>query len=120
MINVRVTPEMRMRIDEVSEVAGVARGTFVRMCIDSVLSMMYDSEGYLMDPFKARHKSELNEFDGYFRAKSVSVAFDVSCATVYSAVRDGRVRSVKIGRSIYVRLSDVLRIKKGHGRENKH
>ncbi len=120
MVNVRVTPEMRMRIDEVSEATGVARGTFVRMCIDSVLSMMYDSDGYLIDPSNVRRKSELNELDGYFRIKKVSIAFGISSATVYSAVRDGRVRSIKRGRLIYVRLSDVLRARRGHGSENKH
>ena len=40
IVNIRVTPEIRMRLDEIAEATGVTRGGFVRMCVDKVMSMM--------------------------------------------------------------------------------
>ena len=111
IVNVRVTPEIRMRLDEVAEAAGVTRGGLVRMCVDKVLSMMYDSEGYLMDSSKIGDRDKLNELDGYFRVGNVSTAYCIPYTTISSAVRSGRVRSFKRGGSTYVRLSDVLRMR---------
>ena len=111
IVNIRVTPEIRMRLDEIAEATGVTRGGFVRMCVDKVMSMMYDSEGYLMDFSKIGDRGKLNELDGYFRVGNVSTAYGIPYTTISSAVRSGRVRSFKRGGSTYVRLSDVLRMR---------
>lgn len=111
ILNVRVTPEIRMRLDEVAKASGITRGGLVRMCVDKVLSMMYDSDGYLMDASKVGDRDKLNELDGYFRVGNVSSAYGIPYTTICSAVRSGRVRSFKTGGSAYVRLSDVLRMR---------
>ena len=66
-MNIRVTPEIRMRLDEIAEATGVTRGGFVRMCVDKVMSMMYDSEGYLMDFSRISDRRKLNELDGFYQ-----------------------------------------------------
>ena len=111
-MNIRVTPEIRMRLDEIAEATGVTRGGFVRMCVDKVMSMMYDSDGYLMDSSKIGDRGKLNELDGYFRVGNVSTAYGIPYTTICSAVRSGRVRSIRGGQSTYVKLSDVLRIRR--------
>ena len=112
IVNIRVTPEIRMRLDEIAKATGVTRGGFVRMCVDKVMSMMYDSDGYLMDSSKIGDRGKLNELDGYFRVGNVSTAYGIPYTTICSAVRSGRVRSIRSGQSTYVKLSDVLRIRR--------
>ena len=112
IVNIRVTPEIRMRLDEIAEATGVTRGGFVRMCVDKVMSMMYDSEGYLMDFSKISDRRKLNELDGFYQTRSVSNAYGIPYTTICSAVRSGRVRSIRSGQSTYVKLSDVLRIRR--------
>ena len=100
-----------MKLDEVSKATGVTIGGFARMCVYRSLSMMYDSDGYLMDSSKIGDRNKLNELDGYFRVGNVSTAYGIPYTTISSAVRSGRVRSFKQGGSTYVRLSDVLRMR---------
>lgn len=112
IVNIRVTPEIRMRLDEIAEATGVTRGGFVRMCVDKVMSMMYDSEGYLMDFSRISDRRKLNELDGFYQTRSVSNAYRIPYTTICSAVSSGRVRSIRSGQSTYVKLSDVLRIRR--------
>lgn len=117
IVKVRVTPEMRMRLDEVSKITGVTIGGFVRTCVDRALSTMYDSNGYLIDAGKISSGS-VNKLDGLFPIKDVSKGYNIPYNTIWFAVKSGRVRSVKFNGATYVNLSDVLKRKGQHGNEN--
>lgn len=117
IVKVRVTPEVRMRLDEVSKTTGVTIGGFARMCVDRVLSMMYDSDGYLIDTGKIS-AGNINKLDGFFPIKDVSKGYNIPYNTIWFAVKSGRVRSVKFNGATYVNLSDVLKRKGQHGSEN--
>ena len=109
IVNVRVTPEMRMRLDEIAESTGVSIGGFVRTCVDRVISMMYDSDGYLMDVSKMEERGKINHLDGFYPISDISSVYGIPYGSIYALIRSGKARTIKHERSVYVRLSDVLR-----------
>ena len=110
IVNVRVPPEMRMILDEIAEATGMPCSGIVRICVDKAMSMMYDSDGYLMDAGKISSGS-INKLDGFFLLNDVSKAYGIPYNTIWFAIKSGRVRSARIDRKTYVKLSDVLKRK---------
>lgn len=103
-----------MRLDEISETTGLSCSGIVRVCIDRAISMMYDSDGYLMDTGKIS-AGNINKLDGFFPIKDVSKGYNIPYNTIWFAVKSGRVRSMKFNGATYVNLSDVLKRKGQHG-----
>lgn len=112
MISVRVSPEVRMKLKDMSESSGYNISTIVSAAVIKLQKDVYDADGYIvnMDAIKVNRSLRDCISDGYVALSIVLKKCEIPRDTINSGIRRGVIEKVRIGNKPYVKLSSIEKI----------
>lgn len=112
MISVRVSPDIRMRLKDMSDSSGYNVSTIVSAAVVKLLSDVYDADGYIINTDAIQVNKELRNCisDGFVSLATVSYRCNIPEATIRTWIRQGWLKKVKIENKPYVKLSNIEKI----------
>ena len=116
VISVRISPENRMRIEEVAKRFGFAMSSVVNMCLCKVFAEIYDVDGNMSPIASLDACRAIRTEEGCFPLAVLARAFGVREKSMSKRLWRRCVRPVKRRNELYFLYKDVVRI---YGEEEK-
>lgn len=114
MISVRVSPEVRMKLKDMSDSSGYNISTIVSAAVVKLQAEVYDEDGHITNIEAIQITRKLRDCisDGFVSLSSIIEKCKIPRDTINTWIRRGMVEKVRIGNKPYIRLSNIEKLAK--------
>lgn len=121
ILTVRVSPDMKMQLDDISRETGYSVSAITKAAISKLLSSVYSEDGDIVNPeiVSARKVLECRIACGYFPVSEVSKVYGIPERTIHTLISRGKVPRIVISKKRHIQLANIEKLLKD-GKKNKY